>query len=162
MAPPPLQTQYPSQPNVYDSSAPPPKRSLPPGVQGPVAPNLKIADKVLESAAGKADDVHDAFYAPAASLEGLTLSASKALEGFATADALKRSHENWEEQAGLVTAWLNNISKSLRQAALAYNDTDHGVKDGFSPYLKQSAPSGGSDAVYPPSYGPYLSQNGGE
>ncbi|WP_431043497.1 hypothetical protein ACQUSR_17440 [Streptomyces sp. P1-3] len=164
VAPPPLGTQYPHAPNIYDPSAPPPQRSLPPGVHGPVAPNLRIADKVLEGAAGKADEIHDAFYTPAASLEESTLSAVKALDGLQTANALKKSHEKWEQQAGSVTAWLTHIGKSLRLAARAYDGTDKGVKDGFNPYLKN--PYQPPVPSYPPAYGnpyaPYLPQNGGE
>ncbi|QKV90470.1 hypothetical protein HUT19_00615 [Streptomyces sp. NA02950] len=161
-APAPLRTQYPNQPNIYDPSAPPPKRSLGLGVQGPEAPNLKIADKVLKGAAGKADEVHDAFYTPAASLEGVTNLGVEALGGLQTANALKRSHAKWEEHAGLVTAWLTNIATSLRAAANAYNETDHGVKDSLGPYLKQAAPTDSSDTTPRSSIFLYYPQDGKE
>lgn len=139
-----------------------PNRSLMPGTYGPVPQNIRIADKVLEGAAEKADEVHDAFCTPAASLEGLTKQAVTALEGFQTSNALTRSHEKWEEQAGLVAGWITNIAQSLRLAARAYDGTDHGVKDGFDLFVKQSASPASSDVVYPPSYLPYLAQDGDE
>ncbi|MBH1935198.1 hypothetical protein I5Q34_13090 [Streptomyces sp. AV19] len=160
VAPPPLSTLWPGQPNLYDPGAPDPQRSLPPGVHGPVAPNLRIEGSVLEGAAGKADAIHDAFQTPAASLEAPTRAAARALDGLQTADALKRSHEQWEQQAGTVTAWLTHISKSLRLAAHSYKDTDHGVRDGFRP-----SPSSRFPQPYPypyPGSSPFpLPPNGG-
>ncbi|MFC0596830.1 hypothetical protein [Streptomyces palmae] len=153
-APPPLGTKLPGMPNIYDPSAPPPYRPLPPGVQGPVPANLRIADGVLETAAGRADSVHDAFYKAAASLEELTNGAVKGVDGLATADALKQSHKQWEEQSGRVTAWLTNIAKSLRMAETTYKGGDKGVKDSFSPLIP------GTQGVQPPGNRPYLTPDG--
>ncbi|MDW6059527.1 hypothetical protein SAZ11_17845 [Streptomyces sp. FXJ1.4098] len=96
----------------------------------------------------------------AASLEGLTKSAVTALEGFQTSNALTRSHEKWEEQAGLVAGWITNIAQSLRLAARAYHGTDQGVKDALGLSVQQNAASAPSDVEYPPSYLPYLTQDG--
>ncbi|MFF5127341.1 hypothetical protein ACFY41_10515 [Streptomyces syringium] len=130
-APAPMDTLHPSLPNVYDPTKPPPGRSLPLGVQGPVPANLKIEPKVLTGAAGKADEVRRAFYRSAASLEEPTKAAARGVEEMATEEALKRMHLHWEEQAGLVTAWIENISKSLRMASSDYAQTDHGIQGFF-------------------------------
>ncbi|MCQ8188088.1 hypothetical protein [Streptomyces rugosispiralis] len=140
-APPPLASQ-PDRANIYDPTAPIPKRPLGPGVQGPVAQNLAIAPSVLRGAAGKADDVYDTLHKQAASLEEPTATAAKAVAGLQVESALKRSHKHWEEQAGTVTAWLAHISESLRQAANAHVRQDGGTGDSFgdgkgqSPYPK--------------------------
>ncbi|MFI0773963.1 hypothetical protein [Streptomyces sp. NPDC021212] len=144
-APPPLASQ-PGRSNIYDPTAPAPKRPLAPGVQGPVPQNLAIAPSVLRGAAGKADEVYDTLHKQAASLEEPTATAAKAVDGLQAQSALKRSHKHWEEQAGTVTAWLAHISESLRLAANTHVKQDKDTGDSFgggkqSPYLKdQSLP----------------------
>ncbi|KUJ67825.1 hypothetical protein ACZ90_25030 [Streptomyces albus subsp. albus] len=169
VAPPPLGTKLPGMPNIYNPNAPLPVRPLPPGVQGPVAPNLRIADGVLEAAAGRADSAHDDFYKAAASAEELTNGAVKGLDGLATSSALKQSHKNWEEQAGQVTAWLTHIAKSLRMAETTYKGGDKGVRDKFSPLLPDATlpPAGNRPYLTPDGYyvsptSPFLPPAGGE
>ncbi|MFF5423297.1 MULTISPECIES: hypothetical protein [unclassified Streptomyces] len=129
IAPGPLQAD-PGKPNIYDPYAPqPPARSLPPGTHGPVAPNLKIEEKVLEGAAGKADEIYDVFYKAAASLEPDTVAAANAVGDLETGAALKSSGKHWEQQAGLVSAWIANISESLRLAARDYQGNETALED---------------------------------
>ncbi|WP_432034822.1 hypothetical protein [Streptomyces cucumeris] len=130
VAPPPVKAPL-GDPNIYDPDAPAPKRPLPPGVQGPVRPNLAIAPGVLRGAAGKADDVYDILHKQAASLEEPTSTAAKAVDGLEVKKALERSHKHWEKQAGTVTAWLAHISESLRLAANAHVKQDHSTADTF-------------------------------
>ncbi|MEV6397807.1 hypothetical protein AB0M39_24050 [Streptomyces sp. NPDC051907] len=129
LAPGPLQAS-PGAPNIYDPLAPkPPARTLPPGVHGPVATDLKIEGKVLEGAAGKADEIYTVFYKAAASLETDTLAAIAAVGDLETGPALKSSARHWEEQAGLVSGWIANISESLRLASRDYKGNEHDLED---------------------------------
>lgn len=130
-APAPLLSQ-PGRANVYDPNAPVPQRPLGPGVHGPVAQNLVIEPSVLRGAAGKADEVYDTLHKQAASLEEPTSTAAKAVEGLQVEQALRRSHKHWEEQAGTVTAWIANISESLRLAASTHvaHDADRAATFG--------------------------------
>ncbi|MEU7088558.1 hypothetical protein [Streptomyces achromogenes] len=107
-------------------------RPDPPGIiKPPVAPggppDLKIAPGVLKKAAGQVDDIHDAFYKPAASLEEPALAAVRALEGFESARAVRLAHRQWERQAGTVTGWLTHIAESLRSSDGTYTKTDVAV-----------------------------------
>ncbi|WFB08989.1 hypothetical protein LRS74_19530 [Streptomyces sp. LX-29] len=127
----------PYQPNAYLPGAPPlPPRSLPPGVHGPVAPNLKIEEGVLRGAALKADGVFDKLSKQAAALEEPTKKAARGVEGLQIASALTASNKNWERQAGTVTAWLAYISESLIAAANSYHQRNQSTKDVFN-RLKQ-------------------------
>ncbi|MER7792044.1 hypothetical protein [Streptomyces sp. NPDC097640] len=132
-APPPLGA-LPCQPNIYSppfAPAPPPRRPLAPGVQGPVPQNLAIAPAVLRGAAGKADEVYNTLHRQAASLEEPTSIAARGVDGLQVESALRRSHKHWEEQAGTVTAWLAHISESLRAAADIHVQQDLGTGDSF-------------------------------
>ncbi|MEU2438254.1 hypothetical protein ABZ595_18970 [Streptomyces rubradiris] len=107
-------------------------RPDPPGIIKPPAapggpPDLKIAPGVLKKAAGRVDDIHDAFYKPAASLEEPALAAVRALEGFESARAVRLAHRQWERQAGTVTGWLTHIAESLRSSDGTYTKTDVAV-----------------------------------
>ncbi|MFJ4522935.1 hypothetical protein ACIP4Y_18600 [Streptomyces sp. NPDC088810] len=108
-------------------------RPDPPGLLRPPAPpggskaDLKIAPGILKKAAGQVDDIYDAFYKPAASLEEPALAAVRALEGFESARAVRLAHRQWERQAGTVTAWLAHISESLRSSDGTYTKTDVAV-----------------------------------
>ncbi|MDN3260128.1 hypothetical protein QWJ26_09970 [Streptomyces sp. CSDS2] len=79
---------------------------------------------MLKKAAGQVDDIHDAFYKPAASLEESALAAVRALEGFESARAVRLAHRQWERQAGTVTGWLTHIAESLRSSDGTYTKTD--------------------------------------
>ncbi|WP_143667185.1 hypothetical protein [Streptomyces sp. ms184] len=132
---PPLQATPPFFPG--QDQAPPLLR--PPGQQTPYGPafrgspgapaappgaDLKIAPAVLTKAASRADEIYDAFYKPAASLEEAALKALGALQGWESHDAVRLAHRQWERQAGTVTAWLARISESLRAADSTYTKTD--------------------------------------
>ncbi|MEU9863341.1 hypothetical protein AB0D99_20955 [Streptomyces sp. NPDC047971] len=120
-----------------------------------MVPNLKIGEKVLEGAAGKADEIYDVFYKAAASLEPDTVAASGAVGELETGAALKSSGKRWEQQAGLVSAWIANISESLRLAARDYQGNETALEDRFrggsgltaDPNLPQS-PRVGRNPVY--------------
>ncbi|MFI1970013.1 hypothetical protein BLA24_18320 [Streptomyces cinnamoneus] len=118
-------------PNLYDPTSRSPLITPYPGLNGPVKPDLKIEPKVLTGAAGKAGEIRTAFAQPAASLDEPTRAAAKGLDGMASKTALETMHHYWEEQAGTVAAWLDNIAQSLRLAANDYHRTNLGVKDYF-------------------------------
>ncbi|GGW29238.1 hypothetical protein GCM10010503_00850 [Streptomyces lucensis JCM 4490] len=103
-----------------------------PGLIKPPSPGrpgdrLKIAPGVLKKAAGQLDDIYDAFYKPAASLEGPASKAVRALGVFESALAIQLAHRQWERQAGTVTAWLAHIAESLRSSDGTYTRTDVAV-----------------------------------
>ncbi|MBO3680476.1 hypothetical protein [Streptomyces sp. NEAU-YJ-81] len=131
VAPPPSKAPT-GDPNIYDPGAPPPKRPLAPGAQGPVPQNLAIAPGVLRGAAGAADHAYDILHKQAASLEEPTTTAARAVDGLGVESALTRSHQHWEKQAGTVTAWLAHISESLRQAANVHVKQDLDTSGMFS------------------------------
>ncbi|MDX3343562.1 MULTISPECIES: hypothetical protein [Streptomyces] len=137
---PPLQAAPPLFPG--QDQAPPLLR--PPGQQAPYGPglpgspgtpgtppgaDLKIAPSVLSKAAGRADEIYDAFYKPAAGLEEAALKALAALQGWESHDAVRLAHRQWERQAGTVTAWLARIAESLRVADSTYTKTDMKVDE---------------------------------
>ncbi|MEU5536710.1 hypothetical protein [Streptomyces sp. NPDC020362] len=99
----------------------------PPGPSGTSGQNLKIAPSVLKKAAGHVDDIHDAFYKPAATLEEPALKAVRTLADFESARAIRLVHRQWERQAGTVTAWLAHIAESLRSSDGTYTKTDAAV-----------------------------------
>lgn len=125
---PPLLRQQP--PLAFEPFAPAPG--------GPSQDTLKIAPKVLTTAAGKADEIHTAFTKPAAALEEPARTASSAMAGWETADALKAAHKQWEKQAGTVAGWLAHIAESLRIAARDYNTTNSDIDHSFRGVSRRS------------------------
>jgi hypothetical protein len=110
----------------------PPLRPDPPGLIKPPAAaggpaDLRIAPGVLKKAAGRVDDIHDAFYKPAASLEEPSAKAARALGVLESALAIQLAHRQWERQAGTVTGWLAHIAESLRSSDGTYTKTDVAV-----------------------------------
>ncbi|MET9292281.1 type VII secretion target [Streptomyces sp. NPDC003077] len=94
-------------------------------------PGLQVEPGVLRQAAGAADGVFEDFRKPAASLEEPMSNAAGKLVGWETARALKTAAENWERQAGAVTAWIANISESLQATARNYQASDDGIEGYF-------------------------------
>ncbi|OEJ22272.1 hypothetical protein BGK67_32370 [Streptomyces subrutilus] len=109
-----------------------------PAPGGPTQDALKIAPAVLTTAAGKADEIHTAFTKSAAALEEPARTASTAMTGWESADALKVAHKQWEKQAGTVAGWLAHISESLRIAARDYNKTNADVDHSFRGVSRRS------------------------
>ncbi|WP_225838128.1 hypothetical protein [Streptomyces sp. NK08204] len=107
----------------------PPGVIKPPGKSGRPGDRLKIAPSVLKTAAGHVDDIYDAFYKPAATLEEPALEAVRELAGMESAPAIRLAHRQWERQAGTVTAWLAHIAESLRSTDGTYKKTDAAVEE---------------------------------
>ncbi|MFF1353717.1 type VII secretion target [Streptomyces sp. NPDC058297] len=114
-----------------DPLLPRPSPLLPP--KGTPDPNgkdrLRIAPSILRKAAHHTDEVHEAFYKAAASLEGPALTAANGLSGWDSKLGITLAHKNWEKQAGTVTGWLAHIAASLRGSADSYHKTDGAVRD---------------------------------
>ncbi|MFF9770766.1 hypothetical protein ACF1GT_30005 [Streptomyces sp. NPDC014636] len=106
---------------------PPPGFIKPPQPPAGSGDDLKIAPGVLKKAAGHADEIRDAFYKPAASLEEPARKAARALGTLESALAIQLAHRQWERQAGTVTAWLAHIAESLRSSDGTYTRTDVAV-----------------------------------
>ncbi|MGH4032716.1 type VII secretion target [Actinomycetota bacterium Odt1-20B] len=123
-----------------------PRQSLLPP-KGTPDPNgkdrLRVAPSVLRKCAHHTDEVHDAFYKAAASLEGPALTAAKGLSGWDSESGITLAHKYWEKQAGTVTGWLGHIAASLRASADDYHKTDVAVRDDLNrtPRLRSSLDS---------------------
>ncbi|OEU98202.1 hypothetical protein AN217_10625 [Streptomyces qinglanensis] len=121
-------------------------------------PRLNVSHSVLAKGATSAGEIHTAFYEAAASLETPTGTAATEFEGWTAAQGLRKSHEQWEIQAGNVAAWLARIEQSLRDARRAYRTQDHGAKTDLEKLLKQQGqqdvPSCGPADPAPPPVAP--------
>ncbi|MFE0765045.1 hypothetical protein [Streptomyces smyrnaeus] len=116
---------------------------------GPILkPQLKVSHSVLTKGATSAGEIHTAFYEAAASLETSTRTAATEFKGWTAAQGLRKSHEQWEIQAGNVAAWLAKIEQSLRDAKKAYKTQDHGTKTDLDKLMKHQGQQDG------PSLGP--------
>ncbi|MFB9387890.1 hypothetical protein ACFPM3_12085 [Streptomyces coeruleoprunus] len=128
----------PTAPNLLQPESPFAPRSpflQPPAPRGPhgEAPGqrLRIEPGILNTAAGRADEIFTAFTKPAASLEGPARTAISALSEWQSAGGLREAHKRWEQQAGTVAGWIGRISESLRAGARDYTKTDAAVEESF-------------------------------
>ncbi|MFI7243858.1 hypothetical protein [Streptomyces qinglanensis] len=126
---------------------------LQPGGGSILKPQLNVSHSVLAKGATSAGEIHTAFYEAAASLETSTGTAATEFKGWTAAQGLRKSHEQWEIQAGNVAAWLARIEQSLRDARRAYKTQDHGAKTDLEKLLKQQ---GQQDIPSPGATGPAL------
>ncbi|MGP3975890.1 hypothetical protein ACTWQF_18140 [Streptomyces sp. 8N114] len=110
---------------------------LQPGGDSILKPQLKVSHSVLAKGATSAGEIRTAFYKAAASLGASTNTAAAEFKGWTTAGGLRKSHEQWETQAGNVAAWLAQIEQSLRDAKKAYKTRDHGTKTDIDKILQQ-------------------------
>ncbi|MFG2751903.1 type VII secretion target [Streptomyces xanthophaeus] len=109
-----------------------------PAPDGPTQDRLKIEPGVLNTAAGKADEIHTAFTKPAAALEEHALAVAAAMTGWDSGDAVKAAHKQWEKQAGAVAGWLAHIAESLRIGARDYHKTNAEIEQSFQGLKRRS------------------------
>ncbi|MBT2454170.1 WXG100 family type VII secretion target [Streptomyces sp. ISL-86] len=123
----------------------PPLFGSPPFAPAPGSPPqdlLKIEPAVLNTAAGKADEIHTAFTKPAAALEEPAQAAVTAMVGWESARSIRTAQLQWEKQAGTVAGWLAHIAESLRAAARDYGKTNTGIEQSFKGVTRRSGLDG--------------------
>ncbi|MCJ1679028.1 hypothetical protein MTF65_17115 [Streptomyces sp. APSN-46.1] len=113
-----------------------------PAPGGPPQDRLKIEPAVLNTAAGRADEIHTAFTKPAAALEEPARAAVTAMAGWDSGDAIKAAHKQWEKQAGTVAGWLAHIAESLRAGARDYSKTNVEIEQSFKGVTRRSGLEG--------------------
>ncbi|MEU9377905.1 hypothetical protein AB0D94_29670 [Streptomyces sp. NPDC048255] len=128
--------QQPSSP--FLQKPPSPGSPFAPAPGGPTQDRLKIEPSVLNTAAGKADEIHTAFTKPAAALEEPAQAAVAAMVGWESAKSIRTAHTQWEKQAGTVAGWLAHIAESLRAGARDYNKTNAEIEQSFNGVKRRS------------------------
>ncbi|MEU9107879.1 hypothetical protein AB0D54_26825 [Streptomyces xanthophaeus] len=99
---------------------------------------LKIEPGVLNTAAGRADEIHTAFTKPAAALEEHAQAAVAAMAGWESAKSIRTAQVQWEKQAGAVAGWLAHIAESLRVGARDYHKTNAEIEQSFHGLKRRS------------------------
>ncbi|MFE2928341.1 hypothetical protein [Streptomyces goshikiensis] len=113
-----------------------------PAPGGPPQDRLAIEPAVLNTAAGKTDEIHTAFTKPAAALEEPARAAVTAMVGWESAKSIRTAQLLWEKQAGTVAGWLAHIAESLRAAARDYGKTNTETEQSFKGVTRRSGLDG--------------------